>query len=394
MDSTWIEINVDALRENIRFIKSHLKEGVKLLGVVKGNCYGYGMKNLLADFEREGVDWFGVVLPQEAYEIRRLGFKQPILIFGYVFPENYEEVLKADLRIGLERYEDAVKLNETAKKMGITVPVHIRVDSGMGRLGYLPTEESAQEVKKIFELSNLKPEGIMTHFAIGDERMKDYTKIQFKRYQNFVERLEELGVFFDIHHCANSGATLHWPEMQWDMVRVGSAIYGVYPSESMEKDPTLDFKPVMSLKSRLVSLKELPKDEYVGYGCTYKTTRPTKVSVVPVGYVDGAYRTLANKGEVLLHGRRVPIIGKICMDQLMIDVTDIDNPEVGDEVVFFGTQEGATITLDEHARMTGESTTPSGIVNRMGYRTPIYYLHKNLEDTALEKTLPGMTGEL
>lgn len=374
MDSAWIEININAMRNNIRSVKSRLNPGVKLLGVVKGDCYGYGLQPLLDIFIEEGAYGFGVVLAKEALKIRELGYTQPILVLGYVFPEDYEAMLKANITLGLERYVDAEKLNAVAEKLNLIAPVHIRVDSGMGRLGYLPTEESIADIEKIAALPYIKLEGIYTHFAIGDERKKDYTKRQFKRYMDFVHRLEEKGIHFPIHHAANSGGTLHWPEMQLDMVRVGSVIYGVYPSESMERDPDIPFEQVMSLKARLVSVKTIPAEEYIGYGCTYKTTEPRKIAVVPVGYVDGAYRTLANRGEVLVHGKRVPIVGKVCMDQLMIDVTDVPDVSIGDEVVFFGKQDGAEISLDDHARMTGDSTTPSGVVNRMGARVPIYYI--------------------
>ncbi len=373
MSQATFVVDRTAVRKNIRTIKEHLSPGTKLLAVVKGSCYGLG-PGLLDIYEEEGVDFYGVVMPQEALELREHGITKPILIFGYVFPEDYEEMVRNDVRIGIERYEDAEALSALAAKLGRDIPIHIRIDSGMGRLGYLPTEENADEIARIFKLPGLISEGIMTHFAIADERKKNYTEVQLARFLKMIAYLHARGVDFEIRHAGNSGAALMWPDAHLDMVRVGSAIFGIYPSESMERDPEIAIEPVSSLKSRLASVKRIPADESIGYGRTYFTDHETLVGVVPVGYVDGAYRTLANHGEVLVHGRRCPIVGKICMDQMMIVLDAVPDAAIGDEVVLFGKQGDAEITIDEHARMTGEMTTPSGIINRMGNRNKILYV--------------------
>ncbi len=373
MSQATFVVDRTAVRKNIRTIKEHLSPETKLLAVVKGSCYGLG-PGLLDIYEEEGVDFYGVVMPQEALELREHGITKPILIFGYVFPEDYEEMVRNDVRIGIERYEDAEALSALAAKLGRDIPIHIRIDSGMGRLGYLPTEENADEIARIFKLPGLIPEGIMTHFAIADERKKNYTEVQLARFLKMIAYLHARGVDFEIRHAGNSGAALMWPDAHLDMVRVGSAIFGIYPSESMERDPEIAIEPVSSLKSRLASVKRIPADESIGYGRTYFTDHETLVGVVPVGYVDGAYRTLANHGEVLVHGRRCPIVGKICMDQMMIVLDAVPDAAIGDEVVLFGKQGDAEITIDEHARMTGEMTTPSGIINRMGNRNKILYV--------------------
>lgn len=373
MSQATFVVDRTAVRKNIRTIKEHLSPETKLLAVVKGSCYGLG-PGLLDIYEEEGVDFYGVVMPQEALELREHGITKPILIFGYVFPEDYEEMVRNDVRIGIERYEDAEALSALAAKLGHDIPIHIRIDSGMGRLGYLPTEENADEIARIFKLPGLIPEGIMTHFAIADERKKNYTEVQLARFLKMIAYLHARGVDFEIRHAGNSGAALMWPDAHLDMVRVGSAIFGIYPSESMEEDPEIVIEPVSSLKSRLASVKRIPADESIGYGRTYFTDHETLVGVVPVGYVDGAYRTLANHGEVLVHGRRCPIVGKICMDQMMIVLDAVPDAAIGDEVVLFGKQGDAEITIDEHARMTGEMTTPSGIINRMGNRNKILYV--------------------
>lgn len=373
MSQATFVVDRTAVRKNIRTIKEHLSPETKLLAVVKGSCYGLGL-GLLDIYEEEGVDFYGVVMPQEALELREHGITKPILIFGYVFPEDYEEMVRNDVRIGIERYEDAEALSALAAKLGRDIPIHIRIDSGMGRLGYLPTEENADEIARIFKLPGLIPEGIMTHFAIADERKKNYTEVQLARFLKMIAYLHARGVDFEIRHAGNSGAALMWPDAHLDMVRVGSAIFGIYPSESMERDPEIAIEPVSSLKSRLASVKRIPADESIGYGRTYFTDHETLVGVVPVGYVDGAYRTLANHGEVLVHGRRCPIVGKICMDQMMVVLDAVPDAEIGDEVVLFGKQGDAEITIDEHARMTGEMTTPSGIINRMGNRNKILYV--------------------
>lgn len=373
MSQATFVVDRTAVRKNIRTIKEHLSPETKLLAVVKGSCYGLGL-GLLDIYEEEGVDFYGVVMPQEALELREHGITKPILIFGYVFPEDYEEMVRNDVRIGIERYEDAEALSALAAKLGRDIPIHIRIDSGMGRLGYLPTEENADEIARIFKLPGLIPEGIMTHFAIADERKKNYTEVQLARFLKMIAYLHARGVDFEIRHAGNSGAALMWPDAHLDMVRVGSAIFGIYPSESMERDPEIAIEPVSSLRSRLASVKRIPADESIGYGRTYFTDHETLVGVVPVGYVDGAYRTLANHGEVLVHGRRCPIVGKICMDQMMIVLDAVPDAAIGDEVVLFGKQGDAEITIDEHARMTGEMTTPSGIINRMGNRNKILYV--------------------
>ncbi len=373
MSQATFVVDRTAVRKNIRTIKEHLSPETKLLAVVKGSCYGLGL-GLLDIYEEAGVDFYGVVMPQEALELREHGITKPILIFGYVFPEDYEEMVRNDVRIGIERYEDAEALSALAAKLGRDIPIHIRIDSGMGRLGYLPTEENADEIARIFKLPGLIPEGIMTHFAIADERKKNYTEVQLARFLKMIAYLHARGVDFEIRHAGNSGAALMWPDAHLDMVRVGSAIFGIYPSESMERDPEIAIEPVSSLRSRLASVKRIPADESIGYGRTYFTDHETLVGVVPVGYVDGAYRTLANHGEVLVHGRRCPIVGKICMDQMMIVLDAVPDAAIGDEVVLFGKQGDAEITIDEHARMTGEMTTPSGIINRMGNRNKILYV--------------------
>ena len=373
MSQAAFVVDRTAVRKNIRTIKEHLSPETKLLAVVKGSCYGLGL-GLLDIYEEEGVDFYGVVMPQEALELREHGITKPILIFGYVFPEDYEEMVRNDVRIGIERYEDAEALSALAAKLGRDIPIHIRIDSGMGRLGYLPTEENADEIARIFKLPGLIPEGIMTHFAIADERKKNYTEVQLARFLKMIAYLHARGVDFEIRHAGNSGAALMWPDAHLDMVRVGSAIFGIYPSESMERDPEIAIEPVSSLKSRLASVKRIPADESIGYGRTYFTDHETLIGVVPVGYVDGAYRTLANHGEVLVHGKRCPIVGKICMDQMMIVLDAVPDAAIGDEVVLFGKQGDAEITIDEHARMTGEMTTPSGIINRMGNRNKILYV--------------------
>lgn len=373
MSQATFVVDRTAVRKNIRTIKEHLSPETKLLAVVKGSCYGLGL-GLLDIYEEEGVDFYGVVMPQEALELREHGITKPILIFGYVFPEDYEEMVRNDVRIGIERYEDAEALSALAAKLGRDIPIHIRIDSGMGRLGYLPTEENADEIARIFKLPGLIPEGIMTHFAIADERKKNYTEVQLARFLKMIAYLHARGVDFEIRHAGNSGAALMWPDAHLDMVRVGSAIFGIYPSESMERDPEIAIEPVSSLKSRLASVKRIPADESIGYGRTYFTDHETLIGVVPVGYVDGAYRTLANHGEVLVHGKRCPIVGKICMDQMMIVLDAVPDAAIGDEVVLFGKQGDAEITIDEHARMTGEMTTPSGIINRMGNRNKILYV--------------------
>lgn len=373
MSQATFVVDRTAVRKNIRTIKEHLSPETKLLAVVKGSCYGLGL-GLLDIYEEEGVDFYGVVMPQEALELREHGITKPILIFGYVFPEDYEEMVRNDVRIGIERYEDAEALSALAAKLGRDIPIHIRIDSGMGRLGYLPTEENADEIARIFKLPGLIPEGIMTHFAIADERKKNYTEVQLARFLKMIAYLHARGVDFEIRHAGNSGAALMWPDAHLDMVRVGSAIFGIYPSESMERDPEIAIEPVSSLRSRLASVKRIPADESIGYGRTYFTDHETLVGVVPVGYVDGAYRTLANHGEVLVHGRRCPIVGKICMDQMMIVLDAVPDAAIGDAVVLFGKQGDAEITIDEHARMTGEMTTPSGIINRMGNRNKILYV--------------------
>ena len=341
------EVDLDAIYHNIIEMRKHIRPDTLLLAVIKADAYGHGAVAVAKALEDE-VDYYAVAHLEEAEELRRYGIRTPILILGTCVPEEFEDLIRHQITINIYRLEDAKKLSETAQAMQQTAKVHIKLDTGMHRIGFPCNEQAVEDIKKIAALPGLELEGIFTHFAKADEKNKEAFEYQLNQFRYMLGVLENEGIRFPIRHAANSAAIMEAGDLELDMVRSGISTYGLYPSEEVEKD-TADLRPAMALRSRITHVKTLPAGEGIGYGWTYTTTRETKVATIPAGYADGYKRALSNQGRVLIHGISAPIIGRVCMDQFMVDVTDVPNVKVGDMATLFGRDGNAWLPVEELA---------------------------------------------
>ncbi len=344
---TWIEVNLDAIAQNVRNIKKLIGEKTELMAVVKGNAYGHDVLEVIPVVLNSGATRLAVARLEEGIFLRKAGITVPILVLGLTLKQQAELVVSYNITPTVCEFEMAEKLSELAVKINRMVKIHLKVDTGMGRIGILP-HDSLRFIKRIRALKNVEIEGIFTHFSIADEKDKTYTEKQFRKFMEVLTVLEKEGIRIPVKHVGNSATLLDLPHMWLDLVRPGISIYGLYPSTEVQK--TVKLIPAQTFKTRIVFLKELPEGECISYGCTYTTSRKrTKVASLPVGYADGYNRLLSNQGEVLVRGRRFPIIGRVCMDQTMIDVTNLPRVEIGDEVVLWGRQGQEEITVEEIA---------------------------------------------
>lgn len=371
MRPAWVEIDLSALRKNIRNLKKCTATNADFMGVIKADGYGHGAIKVAEVLQQENVRCFAVVIVEEGIELRKAGFTEPILILGHVQEEDYKKVIEYELTSNIYKHSQGVVLNKIAKEMNKKAVVHVKIDTGMSRLGFLPNKESVDDIKKISSMSNIILEGIYTHLATADQIHNNFVRKQFDRFKRVLTWLGEEKVNIPIRHVANSAATINFQEMHLDMVRPGTSLYGLYPGPEMAANPTVDLYPVMSIKAKLVHIKPVPESTPVSYGGTFVTKRPSVLGVVPMGYVDGVFRKLCNRGEVLIRGKRCPIVGTICMDQFMVDITDLEEVEIGDEVVFVGEQGEERITADEVGGIA--ETISIEIVTRISKRMPVIY---------------------
>ena len=341
---THAAIDLDAVEYNVNNTRARLPENVKLLGVIKANAYGHGAVTL-GKFLEEKCDFFGVACVDEAMELKEAGIKTPLLVLGYVSPFEFETVVKNDIRIPIFHLDDAKKLSAEAVKQGREIPFHFCIDTGMSRIGFQVSEETADICLEISKLPNLKAEGLFSHFATADESDLSKALAQQKLFCDFVEMLEERGLEIPIKHINNSAGIMNFNEC-FDMCRMGIITYGLYPSHEVDKC-LLDIKPVMTWKASVSHVKTLPKGREISYGGTYKTTKDTVVATIPVGYADGYPRCLSNIGKVLINGKFAKILGRVCMDQFMVDVSEIPGVEVGSEVVLVGKQGDLELSMEE-----------------------------------------------
>lgn len=341
---TQAKIDLDAVEYNYNSTRAKLPQGCKLLGVIKADAYGHGAVEL-ARFLENKCDFFGVACIEEAVELKKANIKAPILILGYVAPAFYDLVVKYDIRIPVFSYDTAKALSDEAVKQGKTVPFHFCIDTGMSRIGFQVNEESADICKEICALPNIEAEGLFSHFATADE--SDLTKAlaQREKYKAFVEMLEGRGIQIPIKHLNNSAGIMNFDEY-FDMCRMGIILYGLYPSEEVDKS-LIDIKPVMSWLTHISHIKTLEAGREVSYGGTFKTTEPRVIATIPVGYADGYPRCLSNKGRVIINGQYAPIVGRVCMDQFMVDVTDVDGAELDSIVTLVGKDGDAELSMEE-----------------------------------------------
>ncbi len=341
-------IDISAIVSNIHNIKKVLTPGTKLMAIVKADAYGHGaVQTAKAAFEN-GVDYFGVATEEEGVELRDAGIDAPILVLGIMPPNLMHNAVLNALELTICDYDNALLLSDICVKTGITAKIHIKLDTGMGRIGFLTDEYGLEVVSKISTLPNISITGIYTHMAQSDDEDKSFAYAQFAKFMDFVAKLKSKGVYIPIKHVSNSGAIANIREFDLDMVRAGIIIYGLKPSDYIDIKK-LGLKPALEWRSYLSFVKELEKGESIGYGRTFFTTKKTTVGTVPIGYADGYSRSFSNRASVLINGKKAPVIGRVCMDQFMVDLTDITSPKAGDEVVIIGRQGEETISVDDLA---------------------------------------------
>ena len=349
----WAEVDLDAIWENMVHMKENIAPETKILAVIKTDGYGHGGVPIARMLENlDFMFGYAAATYEEAHVLREAGVKKPILILGYTFPYCYEELIREEVRPAVYRRDTVEELAEAAVKVGKKARVHIKVDTGMGRIGITPDDEGLQFVKFIMEHPGLEVEGIFTHFAKADEADKLPTEEQIARFRKIIGMVEERGIHIPLKHCSNSAGIIEFPEANMNLVRAGVTMYGMWPSDEVRRD-VISLRPVMSLKSHISFIKLLEPGRQISYGGTYTTKETRKIATIPVGYGDGYARSLSNKGYVLIRGQRAYICGRVCMDQFMVDVTDIEGVKEGDKVTLLGRDGTECITMEDLGNLSG-----------------------------------------
>lgn len=345
------EVDLDAINWNLSEVRRVITPGTKIMAIIKADGYGHGAIPVAHATEQQ-VDGFGVAAVQEAVNLRRAGIEKMILILGYTPPEYFQKIVELGISQTVFRYEMAERLDAEAGRQGKKARIHVKVDTGMGRIGFFDNVESAQVVREIAALPHVELEGLFTHFACADEADKTSALGQLARFGRFCQQVQELGVEIPIRHISNSAGSIDLPQADYDMVRCGIATYGMYPSEEVNKR-RICLRPALRLVSHVVYVKEVEAGCGISYGSTFVTGRKTRIATIPVGYADGYPRRLSSKGFVLIHRKRAPILGRVCMDQMMVDVTHIPETAIGDSVVLAGSDGAEAITVEELSELAG-----------------------------------------
>ncbi|MCD8365116.1 MAG: alanine racemase [Clostridiales bacterium] len=377
------EINLDHFEHNLDEIKRLISPGTKVCAVIKTDGYGHGAIMLARMMEGRDEIWgYAVATVEEAALLRDAGVRKPVLILGYVFAEDLDILLDLDIRPTVFSFEAARELSDAAAGKNRSVKIHIKLDSGMGRIGLPCTEDSVETVARISVLPRIMTEGIFTHFARADEADKSYAEAQAERFFSVVNRLKARGIQIPICHISNSAGIIDLPQYNEDMVRAGIILYGLWPSDEVQKE-RIDLRPLMTLKSHVVHVKMMRDGDTIGYGGTYRVCGSQRIATIPVGYGDGYPRALSNRGYVLIRGKKAPICGRICMDQFMVNVTEIPEAVPGDEVILLGKEGSREITMEELGTLSGRFNYEFAC--DVGRRVPrIYYR----EGKAVEEYLP------
>jgi alanine racemase len=344
----WAEIDLQAIANNVQELRRITKPEARMMAAVKANAYGHGMVEVAKTVLQSGADELGVARIEEAVQLREAGIDAPILIFGKTPSSMNERLIEFDIRPTVFDAEAAESLSKTASSNGAKIKAHLKVDTGMGRLGILPEKERVNDVTCMAKLPGIEIEGIYTHFATADVMDKTYARKQFELFSKFLDQLDQSGIVIPIKHAANSAGVIDLPETHLDMVRPGISVYGLYPSEDVDKTQ-VSLQPAMELKARIIHLKRVPAGFKVSYGSTYETKADTAIATIPIGYGDGYSRLMSSRGEMLVRGQRAPVAGRVCMDLTMLDVGHIPDVKLEDEVVIFGKQGNNSIHVDEIA---------------------------------------------
>lgn len=372
LNRAWAEINLDNIAHNVKELRRATSSKAEVMGVVKADAYGHGVKEVVRTLVDNGVTRLAVAILDEALQLRNNGVSVPILVLGYTDPVRADEIITHDIIQTVFSQDLAEALSAASIRLGRKVKVHIKIDTGMTRIGFMPGHGALQDVVGISKLPGIIIEGIYTHFASADESDKSYTWMQFERFMSFYCELARNGVQIPLKHVCNSAGLIEFPEMHLDMVRPGIALYGLHPSGKADM-AKIALKPAMTLKTNVVRVKEVEKGTCISYGRTFTTKRPGRIVTLPVGYADGYSRLLSGRGKVLIGGEAVPVVGRICMDQCMADVTDLAfDVETGDEAVLFGRQGEREIPVEEVAGWMG--TINYELVCIVSKRVPRVYL--------------------
>lgn len=368
----YAKIDLDAIAYNMEQMKQNIRPETKAMAVIKADGYGHGAVQIAEMMERWNYIWgFAVATLDEAVVLRTEGIQKPILVLGCVFPDQYMEMLKHEIRMNIYTEEMAESISRMAAREGKTAYMHIKLDTGMSRLGFGINEQSVETIKRISKMPNVNMEGIFTHFTKADEKDKSFTKKQIQEFVWMTERLKEKNVRFTYEHCSNSAGIIDVPEANFDIVRAGISTYGLYPSEEVDKT-NVKLKPALALKSHVAFVKEIESGTPVSYGGTFVAKEKMKIATIPVGYADGYPRSLSNKGYVLIRGKKAPILGRVCMDQFMVDVTQIEGVSFGDKVTMIGKDGNEILPVEVLSELSGRFNYE--FVCDLGKRIPRVYV--------------------
>lgn len=368
----YAKIDLDAVAWNMEQMKKNLKEGTEMVAVIKTDGYGHGAVQVASMLESYDYVWgYAVATLDEAVVLRAAEIQKPILVLGCIFPDQYWEMLKYEIRVNVYTKEMAEAISALAVEKGEQAYVHIKLDTGMARLGFSAEESSIEEIKEIAELPNLVLEGVFTHFAKADEEDKTFTMMQLEKFEWMTQRLEEEGVTFPYVHASNSAGIIDVRRADYNLVRAGIAIYGLYPSEEVDKEK-VQLKPALSLKSHIAFVKDIPAGTPVSYGGDFVSEHQMRIATIPIGYGDGYPRSLSDTGYVLIRGKKAPIIGRICMDQFMVDVSDIPEVKFGDKVTLIGRDQEEYLPVEKLSELSGRFNYE--FVCDLGKRIPRVYV--------------------
>jgi len=350
----WAEVNLDHLAHNMREVRRIVPEPTLIMAAVKADGYGHGAKACAETFLMNGADMLAVATPDEGFQLRRWGIDAPILCLGYTPDYLLEKAIENDVLVTIYNKEQGISLNKAAQRQNTRARFHVKIDTGMSRLGFQP-KEAVEGICELVKLPRLELEGVFTHFAVSDDADKSYTRMQYEKYVDVVNSLDKNGVKIPVKHVSNSAAIIDLPEYKHDLVRPGIMLYGYYPSPDVDHS-VVDLKQVLTLHAQISHIKTVPKGQEISYGLTYTAEKESRIATIPMGYADGYRRVLSNKSYVEIKGKRAPLVGRICMDQFMVDVSDIDGVDVGDEVVLIGYPDGVAPDGEELAAMLGSIT--------------------------------------
>ncbi|WP_284643874.1 alanine racemase [Paenibacillus silviterrae] len=367
---TRVEISLDALRHNLEAFRKALPEHVNMMAVVKADAYGHGALEVSKEALRCGVSYIAVAFLDEGLELRRLGITAPILVLGYTPPEGLQPAWENDITVNIYT-EELLNAAQTLNTQNRPLKVHMKIDSGMNRIGVPSEEEAIRLITKALSIPSIELEGLFTHYACADEEDKSYTEAQHERFSRVVEHFQQQNITFRYIHAGNSATAIDMPDKTFNMVRLGISMYGLYPSEEVNHQQ-IQLEPVLSIKTGVVMVKQVPPDEGVSYGAIYRTKQEETIATLPIGYADGFSRMLTGKAQVLVRGQRVPIVGRICMDQCMMNVTGLADIPIEEEVVILGRQGKERITAEEHAEWLG--TINYEITCMISHRVPRVYV--------------------